>query len=343
MNGQVTLKKIAEVCGLSVATVSQIINNRPNNYSSEKTKTLVLNTARDLGYRKNFVYSLMHGEKTNTVALMVHMHRGMHEEYLRDLIIRISRLLEERNHTCYVAALGQDAEENLRKTSEYLSRGVGCFILLNNPVGYEKIADLIERSGALLTGISDSCRRYVMIDCRQPFRELIAYVRSHAGENYRFLTRKDSFQSLRWSVFQELYPEMSQEELQKVYFRFLEPFDENPELFQEQAFSAGFHTARKVLQGEPAVKALVCVNDAFAVGAAAGVRKSGMTVGKDIIITGFNNDSALRYHPDPVSTIDLNWDKHVSALVDGALNKTPCQLKFQARLIIRDLHSSQYA
>ena len=339
MNGQVTLKKIAEVCGLSVPTVSQIINNRPNNYSSEKTKALVLNTARELGYRKNFVYSLMHGEKTHTVALMVHMHRGMHEEYLRDLIIRIARLLEERNYTCYVAALGQEGEENIRKIREYLSRGVGCFICLNNPVGYERIAALVEKSGALLTGISDSCRRYVMIDCQQPFKDLIAYVRSRVGENYRFLTLKDSFQSLRWAVFSDLYPELDQAALQKRYFRFLEPFEELPELFQEQAFTAGFQTAQKILREEPAVKALVCVNDAFAVGAAAGVRKSGRIVGKDIIITGFNNDSALRYHPDPVSTIDLNWDKHVEVLVDHALSKKNCQLKFQGRLIIRDSDS----
>lgn len=336
MHGEITLKKIAEVCGVSAATVSQILNNRPSNYSSEKTKKLVLETARRLGYRKNFVYALMHGEKTATVAIMLHMHRGMYEEYMRDLVLRLTQAFELRNHACYVVVLGPDAEENLRKTREYLSRGVGYFIMLYNPVGFEEIAELVEKSGALLTGINDTCPRYVMSDYQEPFRRLLNHVRSKVGEEYRFLNLSASLSCPRCTVLHSLYPELSFEELTRTYVRTLEPFKELPESFPQEAYNAGFSTALKVISEEPRIKALVCTNDAFALGAAAAVRKSGKTVGEDVLLTGCNNDSTLHYFPDPISSIDFNWGKHIDTLADAALSQEPCRFKFSAELIIRE-------
>lgn len=48
MAAKVTLKTIAEHTGLSVPTVSQILNGRDVNYSSAATRERVLKAAREL-------------------------------------------------------------------------------------------------------------------------------------------------------------------------------------------------------------------------------------------------------------------------------------------------------
>ena len=68
---RVSLKTIATEAGLSVSTVSEILSNRANNFSSEITKHKVRQIANAVGYRPNFGYKLMRGEKTKTVSIIL--------------------------------------------------------------------------------------------------------------------------------------------------------------------------------------------------------------------------------------------------------------------------------
>ena len=54
MPARVSLKEIAATVGLSVASVSEILNNRPNNYSSEATKERVRRVAKEIGVPGQF-------------------------------------------------------------------------------------------------------------------------------------------------------------------------------------------------------------------------------------------------------------------------------------------------
>jgi LacI family transcriptional regulator len=65
-----TLKDIAERTGLSVTTVSLVLNNRPCRVA-EETRSLIRKAAKDMNYRPNMVaVSLVMG-KTNTIGLIV--------------------------------------------------------------------------------------------------------------------------------------------------------------------------------------------------------------------------------------------------------------------------------
>ncbi len=65
-----TLKQIAEATGLSVTTVSQVLNDRPCRVSAENRQK-ILETAQELNYRKNLVaVSLVKGT-TDTIGLAI--------------------------------------------------------------------------------------------------------------------------------------------------------------------------------------------------------------------------------------------------------------------------------
>jgi LacI family transcriptional regulator len=66
---QVTLKDIAQRAGVTSATVSMVINNKPN--ISEKTREKVLRIARELNYYPNAIARGLATRKSNSIGVIV--------------------------------------------------------------------------------------------------------------------------------------------------------------------------------------------------------------------------------------------------------------------------------
>ncbi|NBC10174.1 MAG: substrate-binding domain-containing protein [Planctomycetes bacterium] len=67
--GAVTLKQVAETCGVSLPTVSHVLGNRGHRYS-DATRRRVYDTAQRLGYRTNAAARATASGKFNNIALL---------------------------------------------------------------------------------------------------------------------------------------------------------------------------------------------------------------------------------------------------------------------------------
>jgi len=67
----ITLKNIAEECGLAVSTVSNILNNQKSSFASQKVKKLVKETAKRLGYRKDYLSVSLRTKQTKSIGLCI--------------------------------------------------------------------------------------------------------------------------------------------------------------------------------------------------------------------------------------------------------------------------------
>lgn len=65
----VTLKELARMCGVSISTVSNIINGKPK--VSEETKQRVLDAIKQTGYQPNYFAQGMRKQKTRTIGIIV--------------------------------------------------------------------------------------------------------------------------------------------------------------------------------------------------------------------------------------------------------------------------------
>ena len=65
----ITLKELAAKCGVSIATVSNILNGKSN--VSEVTKKRVLELVEQTGYKPNYMARTLRARKTNTVGLII--------------------------------------------------------------------------------------------------------------------------------------------------------------------------------------------------------------------------------------------------------------------------------
>ena len=65
----VTLKEIAQMCGVSISTVSNIINGKSN--VGEDTRRKVLEVIKQTGYKPNYFAQGMRKQKTRIVGIIV--------------------------------------------------------------------------------------------------------------------------------------------------------------------------------------------------------------------------------------------------------------------------------
>src|SRR5574344_1873288 len=64
----ITLKEVAQTCGVSVATVSNILNGKPK--VSEATKQRVLEVVKQTGYQPNYFAQGMRKQKTEMIGII---------------------------------------------------------------------------------------------------------------------------------------------------------------------------------------------------------------------------------------------------------------------------------
>ena len=142
-----TLRQIAEETGLSVAAVSQILNHRPINFCSEKTKKMVLTAAERMGYRQQFADKVRRGESTSTVALI--RRSAVTFEQIQLTMMMLEKF-ERIGFSTYVISLQPGGANILERIRELLQRlGDGSIqevVLATNPdVEGEATASYISR------------------------------------------------------------------------------------------------------------------------------------------------------------------------------------------------------
>lgn len=127
----VTLSDIAKKAGLSISTVSRVLNKKSaRSRISKETEKLVLRTAKDLNYRPNQLARGLRLKRTHTLGLVV-------PDLSNPFFSHITKSVQNVSHDMGYSLVVCDTDENLplevEHTSLLRSKGVDGMIVL--PVG----------------------------------------------------------------------------------------------------------------------------------------------------------------------------------------------------------------
>ncbi len=111
-----SIKKIAEMTGLSTATVSHVINaSKP---VSEENRRKVLEAAKSISYRPNLAAQFLKTQKSNTIAFVIPTEEGNTNAnfFYMDILLGIRKKLLETGYDVIVSNYGLcgDQEKSLR-------------------------------------------------------------------------------------------------------------------------------------------------------------------------------------------------------------------------------------
>jgi LacI family transcriptional regulator len=138
----ITLNDIALKAGVSVSTVSRVLNNKArNNRISHETKQIVLKAAEDLSYRPNELARGLRLKKTNTIGLVV-------PDISNPFFAYVTRMIQKYAHQFGYSLIVCNTDENLRTEIEHTNllrnKGVDGFIIMPVGVDYAHIEDLLK-------------------------------------------------------------------------------------------------------------------------------------------------------------------------------------------------------
>lgn len=312
----VTIAEVAKLAGVSLGTVSRVINSRGGEIKiSEKTREKVLQAAAALGYTPNPFASALRSKKTGIIGAVI---RDINEPFLRKIIRDIQKECHARGLEILIGHAGYElstAERQMNMMMQHLFDGV--FIVGNLP-GDEKLLNQIhERKvpAVSVTGTSSENIIHVDSDSIHGTRLAMEYLHSLGHRRIAFLGNEDHA-----GVPDRL----------RTYGEFVQRHDLHcpPEYIRRAIRSSGeaIVGAMDLMRLPQPPTAILCTSDTLALGAMSGVWQLGLQVPRDISIMGYDDIDEGRDSFPSLTTVRQPTDvmaREAMSLLAGLIESSP--------------------
>jgi LacI family transcriptional regulator len=283
--------EVAELAGVSLATVSRVIN--PGAKVSDKTRQKVLSAMKELGYRPNSIAQSLATRTSNSVGVLV---SELHGAFYGAMLSAIEETLRAAGKFVLVAT-GHSKEEQEKEAIRFLvSRNCDALIVHVEALPDKFLVEHNQKSTPIVVvnrkvrGIADRC---FSLD-----NELGGYLAAQSLLKQKH--RKIAYISgpLDWVDAQQRL---------KGHKRALVEagvaFD--PRLLYEGDYheTGGTDALNNLFDKGIAFSAVVCANDEMAAGAMAAAHDRGMRLPEELSIVGFDDAPISRYVYPKLSTV----------------------------------------
>lgn len=290
----VTLTDIAELAGVSVSTVSRVINNKAAKYRiSTETESAILEAAKQLNYRPNQVARGLRLNKTNTLGIIA---PDISNPFFAYIIKRVQNLAHGLGYSVVVCNTDENLDQEVEHVNVMYRNRVDGLIAM--PVGqeYDHYSEWFERG-----------RPLVLLDrCFDSIGASSVVVDNYSGslEAVEHLIR---YGHSRIAFIQGLPGTYTNNERLRGYRDALErhgiPY--NPDLvvggdFREEN---GYMETKLLLTSSLPPTALFATSDLITLGALKAISEEGLTIPDDISLIMFDDFDFAPYLKCPVTAV----------------------------------------
>jgi DNA-binding LacI/PurR family transcriptional regulator len=289
MKSTVTIYDVAEKAGVSISTVSKVLNNTGS--IAEKTRQKVRETMRELNYQPSVVASVK--KRIQTIGLLI-------PSIANPFMAEVARSIEDHVKNFGFSLLVCSTDNHLDNELEYISilkqKYVDGIILATGLNDYKAIKELInaEIPVALLSrDIPSLAVDTVLVDDFLGGYEAVQYLISLGHRKIAMIT-----ENINWSVVRARVQGYRQA-LEEAGLE----YNENLVLLDNTTLDAGKQATRKLLDLPEPPTAIFASTEFLAIGAVKSARELGIHVPKDLSIVGFDDTILATVCDPPLTTI----------------------------------------
>lgn len=287
-----TIYEVSKRAGVSLATVSRVLNNSGS--VTERTRQKVLSAMAELDYRPNSIAQSLASNRSNSVGILV---PELHGPFFGTLITGIEQVLREAGkHTIVTVGHSNEAEE--KDGIEFLvSRRCDALILHVDAVSDDFLIELdagpvtVVLVNRLVPEVEEKCIR---LDNTLGGRIATTYLLELGHRDIAYISgplwKSDARDRL--AGHRQALADAGVDFDDRLFFE---------GDFQEPSGSEGMRHFMSL--GVP-FTALVCANDGMAAGAMRAAREGGLQIPRDVSIVGFDNVTFSGYLYPNLSTIN---------------------------------------
>lgn len=300
MDTMITIYDIASRAGVSSATVSRVINGRPD--VSGKTRAAILAIMDELGYRPNATARGLALKKSKMIGVFIydHLHSGLVHPFLQDVLSSFQHIVGDEGYDLLIFTNNsKDAQTENQYEQRARQRDVDGILLFGIARDDRQLDRLVECGIPCISidlDLYGPRAGYVTSD--NVAGSILAVQHLHAKGHRHIAFIADIFNSKpgqdRFKGFQQA-------------MRSLE-CTINPNWITQADFSesGGYDAVAKLIASGNMPTGIVCASDSMAIGAKHVLEENGFTIGKDISIIGYDDIAALSYIRPGITTIKQN-------------------------------------
>lgn len=274
-----SIKDVAKEAGVSIATVSRVLNDI--DVVNEDTKKKVLDAIKKLGYRPNIVARSLKTQKTSTIGILI---PDIASQFYPDIVRGAEDVTNIYDYNIILCNSDFDVEkekEYLRVLKEKMVDGV---IYISSSLN-EEILDLINeldlKTVLVETKDKDGRLPSVTIDNISASYEGTKYLIDLGLKNLAFIGVNGENMNAwgeRYIGFVNALKDAGLE------------VDEELCYFKNLTVKTGYQAIQRFTENNKKFDGIVCASDEIAMGAINALREKGVRVPEDVSVIGFNNN-----------------------------------------------------
>jgi len=287
-----TIKDVARISGVSVASVSRVLNNGPK--VSKQTIEKVLKVVQDLNYTPNANARALVTQKSSTLGVVI---PDLIDPFFASLANGVEKVARQNNMQLLLSTGLITADSEMQAIKLLIERQCDVMVVHSKKLSDEVLIKLASKVAGLVLidrYIEEIAHRCVWLDNLEGGKIAARHLLSLNHQNFACLSSKYQIDDPRLRV------EGFQQELKSSNVI----IDAELIEFDEPTLQGGEIATQKLLASGKAFTAIFVYNDAMAIGAISTLEDNGFRVPADISVIGFDDVLLSRYSRPKLTTLN---------------------------------------
>jgi LacI family transcriptional regulator len=274
----ITIYDVAREAGVSMATVSRVVNGNPN--VKPTTRKKVMAAVEHLGYRPNAVARGLASKKTTTVGVVI---PDIANTFFAELARGIDDIASMYKYNIILCDSDERLEKELQLINTLLEKQVDGIVFMGREITEEHQGFFINNSvPVVLAGTKDESEELPSVN--------IDHFQAGYDATRRLIDAGHSKIAMVTGQLQDPYTGLKRFEGYREALKTAGiPFRQEYVVGGNQTYQSGLKAANNFLQLQESPTAIFAANDEMAVGVIHGIQDAGQQVPRDIEVIGFDN------------------------------------------------------
>ncbi|MTI60398.1 MAG: LacI family transcriptional regulator [Firmicutes bacterium] len=299
-NNKISIKDVAKLAGVSITTVSRVINNSKHPVSS-KTRVEVQKAIKELNFQPNRLAQGLINNKSSIIGVIVH---DISDTYFSEMVKGIEEVTFENDYIINIYNTDRDIHKELQAVNMLKANQAEAIVFTGGHLiddfydqqirGYIK---QLKQQGCYIISVNPYPYDIKDIDIGNKLatRTITEYLFNKGHENIAYVTGP-AISHTTWERFSGYKDALKNKGL---------IFREEFVISGDFTFEGGRKAALELLDRISDITAVVTANDATALGLMWELKHNGVNIPEDVSVVGIGNIPETKYAYPPLTTIAL--------------------------------------
>ncbi|MDA8353832.1 MAG: LacI family DNA-binding transcriptional regulator [Firmicutes bacterium] len=314
-----TIYDVAEKAGVSIATVSYVMNNQK---VGKKSREKVLKAMEELNYKPSLLASALTGKRTTTIGFLL---PDLANPFVAEMARRVEDRAHERGFNVVICSTDSDKEKEALYTSLLRQKRVDGFIFAGDLKNVDVVKELVgEQTPVVLLAVS------------HPAVSVNSVTVDDFTGGYQVASHLISLGHKRIAVIAE--EAISSRERIRGYKHALQDqgieIDEDLIVTSDSSFEDGERLADELLNTSHPPTAIFACNDILAIGSFLAARKKNRSIPGDLSVAGFDNTLLSKSSDPPLTIVEQPIQDMCSQAVDLLIEEIEGKSTRKQRIVL---------